>query len=178
VEVDQPADGPTTVTVVLEGTEQGVAGRAEATVELLGTDAGSAEADELPSWFGAYPFTPGQIGLKLTTEISGLPVLLRQVRRAADEHGLPLHVRGSAAGVLYAAMPDTTDPDVASRVVEQLRDAASGYGGSVVVLTAPAQVRARVDMWGPVPGLDLMRRLKDQLDPEHRLAPGRFVGGI
>jgi len=30
----------------------------------------------------------------------------------------------------------------------------------------------------PVPGLDLMHRVKDQLDPEHRLSPGRFVGGI
>jgi glycolate oxidase FAD binding subunit len=33
-------------------------------------------------------------------------------------------------------------------------------------------------MWGPVPGLDLMRRLKDEMDPGHRLSPGRFVGGI
>jgi glycolate oxidase FAD binding subunit len=29
-----------------------------------------------------------------------------------------------------------------------------------------------------VPGLDLMRRIKDRLDPGRLLAPGRFVGGI
>ena len=34
------------------------------------------------------------------------------------------------------------------------------------------------DQYGPVPGLDLMRRLKDEMDPDHRLSPGRFVGGI
>jgi glycolate oxidase FAD binding subunit len=51
-------------------------------------------------------------------------------------------------------------------------------GGHAVVLTAPDDERDILDMWGPVPGLTLMRRIKDQFDPEHRFAPGRFVGGI
>ena len=46
------------------------------------------------------------------------------------------------------------------------------------MLTAPPAVRDVVDVWGRVPGLDLMRRLKDEMDPGHRLSPGRFVGGI
>jgi glycolate oxidase FAD binding subunit len=51
--------------------------------------------------------------------------------------------------------------------------------GSVVVLAAPLAVRALVDPWGPAPaGVEVMRRLKLELDPEARLAPGRFVGGI
>jgi glycolate oxidase FAD binding subunit len=50
--------------------------------------------------------------------------------------------------------------------------------GSAVVLHAPAEVRAAVDMWGPVPALGLMRAVKNQFDPEHRMAPGRFGGGI
>jgi glycolate oxidase FAD binding subunit len=39
-------------------------------------------------------------------------------------------------------------------------------------------VRDVVDMWGPVEGLTLMRRVKDRFDPGGRFAPGRFVGGI
>jgi glycolate oxidase FAD binding subunit len=39
-------------------------------------------------------------------------------------------------------------------------------------------VRRIVDMWGPVRGLALMRRVKEQFDPGRRFAPGRFVGGI
>jgi glycolate oxidase FAD binding subunit len=50
--------------------------------------------------------------------------------------------------------------------------------GSAVVLHAPAPVRDAVDLWGPVPALGLMRAVKDQFDPGHRMAPGRFVGGI
>ena len=49
---------------------------------------------------------------------------------------------------------------------------------SAVVLHAPAGVRAAVDLWGPVPALGLMRAVKAQFDPEHRMAPGRFAGGI
>jgi glycolate oxidase FAD binding subunit len=48
----------------------------------------------------------------------------------------------------------------------------------VVVLDAPADVKEQVDVWGPVRGLDLMRRVKDQFDPDRVLSPGRFVGGI
>jgi glycolate oxidase FAD binding subunit len=63
-------------------------------------------------------------------------------------------------------------------MVRDLRDEAPGWGGDVVVLDAPSAVEASVDGWGPVRGLGLMRRVKDQFDPEHRLAPGRFAGGI
>jgi len=51
-------------------------------------------------------------------------------------------------------------------------------GGSVVVVHAPPAVRDLVDLWGPVPADGLMRAVKDQFDPGHRMAPGRFAGGI
>jgi glycolate oxidase FAD binding subunit len=60
----------------------------------------------------------------------------------------------------------------------RLRATAARHGGSAVLRCAPPHHKAMLDVWGPVPALGLMRRLKDQFDPEHRLAPGRFVGGI
>jgi glycolate oxidase FAD binding subunit len=63
-----------------------------------------------------------------------------------------------------------------ARTVDDLRRVA--VGGSAVVLQAPPDVRRIVDIWGPVNGLALMRRVKDEFDPDHRFAPGRFVGGI
>jgi glycolate oxidase FAD binding subunit len=88
-------------------------------------------------------------------------------------------VRGSAGtGVLYAGLPGSTDPDAVTHVVAELRQAAGTGGGHCVVLTAPPAVRERVDVWGPVDGADLMRRVKQRFDPNARFAPGRFVGGI
>jgi glycolate oxidase FAD binding subunit len=55
--------------------------------------------------------------------------------------------------------------------------AAQGSGGprvSVVVLAAPPPVMAAAGAYGPVPGLGLMRAVKDQFDPGHRMFPGRM----
>ena len=46
------------------------------------------------------------------------------------------------------------------------------------MLAAPAAVREALaadgGMAGSVPALGLMRAVKDQFDPGHRMAPGRF----
>jgi glycolate oxidase FAD binding subunit len=104
--------------------------------------------------------------------------VLAAAHRLADEQGLELRVGGSAAGVLHAGLAADADVAAVAPLVEGLRAATASYDGTVTVLTAPAAVRAAVDPWGPVPGIDLMRRLKAELDPRRRLSPGRFVGGI
>jgi len=182
VEVDRPAGDstPATVTVLLEGTGTGVAGRTRQTVELLG--AGATARPDPPEAWGRHPAGPGDVLVKLSTAIGGLRLLLEAVAAGSAEAGLPVAVRGSAGvGVLYAGVPGgpaAADPGAVRQLVGGLRRSAPSWSGSVVVLDAPAPVRAAVDMWGPVSGLDLMRRVKQEFDPGSRLAPGRFVGGI
>ncbi|MEV4201803.1 FAD-binding oxidoreductase [Micromonospora globbae] len=176
LEVDAAPDGRTEVAVLLEGTPRGVKERAAATRALLG---GATVADEPPPWWSSYPWRPGDVGLTLTAALSGVPRLLAAAAEARRRYGVALAVRGSAgAGVLHAGLPSATPPDVVARTVAELRVVAGSAGGHAVVLTAPPQVRERVDLWGPVDGLHLMRRVKAQFDPDARFAPGRFVGGI
>jgi glycolate oxidase FAD binding subunit len=75
-------------------------------------------------------------------------------------------------------VPAETPPAKVAALVDGLRTALAPHRGSAVVRYAPEAVRDEIDLWGPVPALSLMRRVKDQFDPEHRLSPGRFVGGI
>src|SRR6266704_3059883 len=158
LEVNAPPDGPIEVAVLLEGVPAGVAGRVEVTRALLG---GAETA--LPDWWSRYPWGSGDVGVKLTAALSGVPALLAAGRRVGAA------VRGSAGtGVLYAR--------AAPEAVGELRAAAHAAGGHAVVLTAPDGLE--LDRWGPVDGLALMRRVKAQFDPDGRLAPGRFVGGI
>ena len=168
VEVDQPVDGRATVTVLLGGKAEGVEGRVRTTRRLLGEHAEVAE--NAPASWSSYPWQPGETGLKLTCVLSGL----RDVLRTAREVGAA--VRGSGGtGVLYAAVADA---ERAAEAVERLRAVCVRHQGAAVVVDAPREVKQAVDAWGAVPALDLMRRVKDQFDPSHRLAPGRFVGGI
>jgi glycolate oxidase FAD binding subunit len=111
--------------------------------------------------------------------------VLGAVDDAAAQSALAPAVSGSAAaGVLHVATDGPAGP--VAEFVTTLR-AAIGRAdpdryppvrGSVVVLTAPPPVREAVDLWGPLPGAALMRAVKDQFDPEHRMAPGRLAGGI
>jgi glycolate oxidase FAD binding subunit len=101
---------------------------------------------------------------------------VRDLRAALGGPAAPASPAPATAPSLAPASALAATPAVAAEL--------AGAGGpapswaSAVVLHAPAQVRAAVDLWGPVPALSLMRAVKDQFDPGHRMAPGRFAGGI
>jgi glycolate oxidase FAD binding subunit len=71
------------------------------------------------------------------------------------------------------------DLSAVTPAIASVRAFLASTGGSLVLEEAPAGVRALCDVWGPPPpSFGLMKRLKNGLDPEGRLNPGRFVGGI
>ncbi|RKT85555.1 glycolate oxidase FAD binding subunit [Saccharopolyspora antimicrobica] len=174
IELDRPRpDGPITVCAQLEGRPAATHDRAAELAATLGHEAQVLE--QAPAWWGSHPFEPAGTGLRVAAEPAKLPHLLAAIQDAAA--GLPVTTRGAAGlGVLHAGLPADTDPAAVAGLVTALR-ARCEYA---VVERAPRAVLAEIDPWGPVaPGLlTLMRRTKDQFDPEHRLAPGRFVGGI
>jgi glycolate oxidase FAD binding subunit len=175
VEVDQPRPGaPVTVTVLLEGLAAGVAARAASCADLTG----GAVAGEAPAGWGRYPFSAADTAVKLTCPVARVAEFLALASASAADQGIAQAVRGSAAGALYAAMPAGTAAGTAAAHIDRLRSYATGQGGAVVILRAPAGLRSLADAWGQVAGLDLMRRVKAQFDPGRLLAPGRFVGGI
>jgi glycolate oxidase FAD binding subunit len=171
VEIDRPAGGEPTVAALVDGFPAGVDARAAALQDLLGGEPN----DTPPSWWGRAPWQPEATVLRLTSTLTGVLPLLD----AVDALPVPAAVRGSAGvAKLYVAIGAGADPRDVARSVQTLRERAGQWGGDVVVLRAPGDVRAAVDSWGPVSGLQLMRRIKHEFDPESRLAPGRFVGGI
>lgn len=166
VELVGTAGGAGQLVVLFESILESVTAQARAAVELLG---GGTETEELPSGFGQRPGGEGDVLLRLAY----LPTALPQVLSA-----LPVGtaVTASAAtGVAYAAVPGAE----AVQALPSLRQAMAPYDGTAVLLRAPEGVRGEVDHWGPVgDAFDLMRRVKERFDPERRMSPGRFVGGL
>jgi glycolate oxidase FAD binding subunit len=115
-----------------------------------------------------------------------LAPVLTSIREAAGQHGLDPAVGGSAAGVLDVVVGEEAAADAVAGFVADLRASLGGLSAgsalpataSAVVLHAPPAVRDAVDMWGPVQSPELMRAVKDQFDPDNRMAPGRLPGGI
>jgi glycolate oxidase FAD binding subunit len=109
-------------------------------------------------------FAPGQAGRAL-----------QQISQLTDAAFV---VRGSVGvGILTIGVPGTTSTGDLARLLAELRPAFASLDGTVQLLRGTPEQNSGVDMFGPVPGLDLMERIKAQFDPLRLLGPGRFVGG-
>jgi glycolate oxidase FAD binding subunit len=188
VELDWPGGSkrPLRVGVLLEGTGPGVAERAKQMSELLAVPGGTVSngtvsvAGTAPARWGVLP--DSAIVVRVSFWLSALGTVLDAIAEAGAAAGIRPAVSGPAgAGALYACLdPGTSDAD-AVRFVTMLRDHVAGVLGSaaprgrVAVLAAPPAVLAA--SWDrAVPGLALMRAVRDQFDPDHRMFPGRGAG--
>jgi glycolate oxidase FAD binding subunit len=167
--------GPIQVGVLLEGSADGVGARSTRMADLLGK--ADVAADPPAWWAGAPRAAAGETLVRVSFWVSALARVLDAIEWAAGKSGVAPVIEGSAgAGVLYLRV-DAASVAVAE-FVGALRGAIAGERCAVAVLAAPADVRTELagsgGMPGPVPGLALMRAVKDQFDPGHRMAPGRF----
>ncbi|MBD3144359.1 FAD-binding oxidoreductase [Microbispora bryophytorum] len=198
VEMDWPdAEGPCTVAVLVEGAA--AAERAKALCALMGGALSDVQVtEEPPPWWGRLPEPPapdgppgtlgegdrdsdgGEILLEVRNTPSHLTDSFVGPLTAAHEAGVRAAVRGSLAShVFHVALPPGTEPRRVAAFTGGLRAHMEADGdGRVVVLAAPQEAARRLDRWGHVGALPLMRRVKERFDPDRRLSPGRFLGGI
>ena len=102
---------------------------------------------------------------------------LAPLRGALAGGGLAVHPALGLA-LLAGDLGDAAAAAAGGRRRRAPPSARSGTAGSSSPPRRPRSARC-VDVWGPAPGgVEVMRRLKRELDPDGRLAPGRFVGGI
>ena len=174
IELERPDPaGPLQLSVLVEGRPGPVERRSQDVAGLLGPSEIRTVAP--PGWAEL----PGPVTLKLTSVLSAVPALVQRAGALALGHALSSRVAGSAgSGVLFMGLPADVPTETLAVLLADLRPLCRSAGGHCTVLRAPPSLKAGVDVWGPVPGIELMRRVKEKFDPARRLAPGRFVGGI
>jgi glycolate oxidase FAD binding subunit len=183
---------PGRLTVLFEGIKPGVEAQAAAAAELLGrvgeaAVAGPGQTEAALSQLGALPFEKAEYALKATfppAELAGVLGDLAGTERRWSGGAVSAH---AATGVLWMASAaregdiraDSPTFEWAVGAVRELRERLAARGGSLVLVKGPPELKRAVDVWGP-PGdaIGLMRRVKERFDPDRRLSPGRFVGGI
>lgn len=106
----------------------------------------------------------------------------QDLEEEAGSRGLAVRLLARAGnGIVYSRfLPSThVSPEKLLSLVDWLRILAKKLEGYVVVEAIDPALKERVDVWGHVGGaFPLMKRLKETLDPQGILNPGRFVGGI
>jgi glycolate oxidase FAD binding subunit len=184
-------DGRFELGVRLEGFGRGVE-RDAARVAELSDVGGSArigwrrldEVSALAFWRRAdLPRVQGDLRLRLTALPTRLPevqALARPLFAALEKPSFVWYATlgiGFLAGNLATSGAASAEATLAA--VDSARAASVSGQGALVIERAPVEFYPRLDAWGPLPSsIAVMRALKQRFDPESRLNPGRFIGGI
>ena len=134
-----------------------------------------AIVDDAPWSRWSEAFRPRELALRASVLPSQVAETIEAIAAAATT---PVRTSATVAAGVVRARFDGLEDAAAVALVEQLRGAMPA-GVGVVVESASAGVKQRIDVFGPARGdFEIMRRLKEQFDPRGTLSPGRFMGRL
>jgi len=151
----------------------------------------AVEQERLWSSLGALTYSapnpdaaPDCMVVKISLLLSALPAFCQDVQETAVHFDTPWSlVAHAGSGIAYVRIPvphpEAPDVERLLTYLQALERCVARCQGRRVVARAPVAVKQQCQVWGP-PGDDvaLMRAIKTSFDPQHRLNPGRFLGGI
>lgn len=168
--------------VRFEGFEPGVRRDSKRLAELVREDGGTCdalEAAEAVAFWQRHDLVRSEGSLRVRVNALPTELGLVEARLAPLLAGLehPRFAWYPSLGLGFVSGRPVTDHTPFA--LQQARAGVVRSGGSLVVLAAPPEIREAFDAWGAPPSaFSVMQELKQRFDPERRLNPGRFVGGL
>ena len=115
----------------------------------------------------------GTIACKIGIEPSQAVVFCQINQFSLPDWYAQIHV---ASGLGRIFVQDVT---TSAAAIAPVREFCQAHRGFLSILEAPPALKQATDVWGYTGNaLAVMRQIKQQFDPTHRLSPHRFVGGI
>ncbi len=166
------------------GSSRGVISQTAQTLKLLREDGNNRceTFDEDETLWGKLSAAPLQfsehiswrVKLRPTDLVSFINETAELEKDEASHISLRWHA-GLGDGRLRAMARAPVYHREAVRALERLRQKAENLSGSLVLESAPMEIKREFDAWGDFgSAAALMTRVKQQLDPQNLLSPGRF----
>jgi glycolate oxidase subunit GlcD len=160
--------------IKFDGSKNGVGYQAKTASDIIGSSQ-SSEVEKLQnddSIWRRVADMPLKHSAHIILRISVKPADLKPLISELETRKLGLQISiGTGCVRVFAPSENTAD-------ISSLRAIAQRLGGSLIVENAPAPVK-QFDAWGDLGNTTtLMERIKQQLDPDRILSPGRFSANI
>ena len=194
--MSMPPNGKYLVAIGLEGVAESI-DRQIAEMSEMGRKHGFLEAVTLDSekhqafWVSIRDFSqgltenyPNLISLKSNFLISKSDEMLGSYEMIARELGIECaFICHSGNGILYSnILPGKkfrSKVESFIELIEKMTAEAAKNEGNLIIESSPLLIKKKVEVWGQSRSdYQVVRRLKEQIDPAGILNRGRFVGGI
>jgi glycolate oxidase FAD binding subunit len=132
-----------------------------------------------PLWQALADF-PLTVDCNLTFKANLLPSATAEFCQRASELFPGILLQAQAGnGIVIGHVPGALTREQAHEMLKGLQALAIAAAGNVIVLRCPPEWKAVLPVWGASRGdVELMRAVKEKLDPRRLFNPGRFVAGI
>ncbi len=119
------------------------------------------------------------LALKLSAPRRAIPSLAADCLGIRPMETPPEMLADPGFGTVRLFFWGEADDEDMLEAVRECRSAAQRHDGTAVVEICRPSVKTPVDVWGEEPGsMEIMRRLKEQFDPQRLLNRGRFLGRL
>ena len=147
---------------------------------------GAARSDEVATaarqWItnlGWREDFPPALALKLSAPRRVIPSLAADCLRIGLRETPPEALADPGFGTVRIFFWGGADDEGVLEAIGELRRAAQRHGGTAVVEVCRPYIKTQMDVWGEAPGsMAIMRRLKEEFDPQSLLNRGRFLGRL